>query len=821
MNADEARPSGMHPAQPRPSTDRSTDTATDAAKAEHERARPEPHVTPVRSKAGLSAGLLLLLAIGLVPALAGTAWYLYHMRELALRDAYAQAELIAASTAERLQWRLQDAQALLTSVADRPRVKALDPRLCDPIFQELRGISPGYIALALRRLDGSSVCSELANPPPQQMVAASAWFRAAAAQDNFHVSDVHAGSVRQPWAARLTHPVRDDSGQRTGLLVVPVDLKQLQQRLFAELPSMATVAVVDGSYRVVVRSKLHEERVGKRAADSVVRVLDELRLERASQPPGALLSRQFVEVGIGGARSLFVVRNVALTDWFVVCALPEAQTLAGYHASRNRSLAAIALVLLLAALAAWRVSRGILVPIGALAGAARSRAAGGVSAPAPETGPREIRVVAREFNRMVQATDESRERLQASEHRYRTLILSLPVGVLSCSAAGRVELFNERACALLRLSPAQLEAGNARQMPWQLVDDQGFPLQPGADPARRVLDSKGTLAPEILGVTGGGSGSATPTWIMVTGYPQFDSQAQLQRAILVFVDVTTQRQAEQLRVAKETAEAASKAKSAFLSRVSHELRTPLNAINGFSEVLLSDDRLDAGTKGKLRHVLNAGRHLLSLIEQIMNLSRLQSGQALPQLGPVALWPLLEECAAMLAPLAQARSVTVELRSPGPSARAATWVQGDATWLRQVLMNLLSNALKYNQEGGHVTLELHTPVDTGPGSTLVRLDVVDTGPGLSTEQQADLFQPFNRLGAENSGIQGHGLGLLISRQLAQAMGGDVTVASAPGQGSCFSLHLSRSAGPVPVAGSADSATSAGLAAASTAIERPNE
>ena len=803
LNAAEAKPAGLQ-----------AGALPSAATPLLARARHKPHGLIARLNAGLSAGLLLLLAIGLLPALAGTAWYLVHMRELALRDAFAQAELIATSTAEQLQWRLQDALAMMANVADRPRVRAFDSRLCDPIFQEIRSVSPSYGALDLRRLDGSTVCAELLNPPPQQEVAAAAWFRTAVAQEGFHASDVHTSTVNQQWAARLTLPVLDDSGQRTGLLIVPVDLKQLQQRLFAQLPGTATVVVVDGTYRVLVRSQLQEERVGKRAADSVVRVLDELRLERARQPPGASVSRQFVEVGIGGVRNLFVVRNVALTDWFVVCALPEAQTLAGYRASRNRSLAAIALVLLLAALAAWRVSRAILVPIRALAGAARNRAAGVASAPAPETGPREIRDVAREFNRMVQATDESRERLQASESRYRTLILHLPVGVLCCSAEGKVELFNDRACTLLGLSPAQLESCNAHHMPWQLLDDQGRPLQPLADPARRVLSSHGTLAPEILGVAGGAPDSTVQAWIMVTGYPQFDSQQQLLQVILVFIDVTTQRHTEQMRVAKEAAEAASKAKSTFLSRVSHELRTPLNAINGFSELLLSDDRLDAGAKGKLRHVLNAGRHLLSLIEQIMDLSRLESGQALPQMRPVALWPLLEECVALLVPLAQARRVTVELRSSGPSAQAATWVLGDKTWLRQTLMNLLSNALKYNYEGGHVTLEMRAPAAAGPGAAALRLDVVDTGPGLSVEQQADLFQPFNRLGAENTGVQGHGLGLLISRQLAQAMGGDITVASAPGQGSCFSLHLQCSAVPVP-----DSAGGAGPDAALPQPERP--
>jgi signal transduction histidine kinase len=282
---------------------------------------------------------------------------------------------------------------------------------------------------------------------------------------------------------------------------------------------------------------------------------------------------------------------------------------------------------------------------------------------------------------------------------------------------------------------------------------------------------------------------------MVQGYPQFDDLGQIVRVIVVFGDVTAQRQTEQLRVAKEAAETASKAKSVFLSRVSHELRTPLNAINGFSELMLIDEQVPPSVKDKVRHVLNAGRHLLALINQILDLTRIESGQIRNSMQPVNLGPLLQECIDICGPLAQGRDVRLILNPPAQAGAesAQVWVAGDDTHLRQVLINLMSNAIKYNRPQGQVGVEVEKgrAADGGPE---VIVSITDTGAGLSPEQIDSLFQPFNRLGAEYSAVEGHGLGLSISRLLAQSMSGDISVSSVVGRGSCFSLHLRGSSAP---------------------------
>lgn len=741
----------------------------------------------------LGTGLLALLAICLVPAVAGAALHLNHLREMALRDAYRAADLVAIGTSERLRWLLQDAEAMLASVAARLQVRGIDPGACDPILAEFRIISPAFKTLSLRRTDGRSLCSELPQPPSQQGVAASPWFQAAIRRPGFHASDGHLGVVRQEWTVRLTYPVNDASGQPVALLITPLDLRQLQARLFAQLPAGNLGAVVDAANRVLVRSARQDERVGKPAVEAVAQGIDALRRDARHAGARAPVSRQFAETGIDGVRRLFVVRAVPMSDWVVVSGVPEEETLQGYYATRNRSLAFILAVLLAAGLAAWRVSRGIRLPIHGLAAAARSVARGDLLPRAPEAGPTEVRDVAREFNSMVVATAEARERLRASEHEYRTLLQNLPVAVVSHGSDGAVELFNERACTLLRMTPEQMRGTAADSPVWHFVDARGERVEPRDYPVARVLRTRLPLLPQTFGIVGADAATAH-TWVLVTGYPQLDGTGRLLHAVVAFVDISAQHEAEQLRLAKESAEAASQAKSDFLSRLSHELRTPLNAIIGFSQLILLDPQLQAGRKAQLGHVLDAGEHLLALINQILDISSIESGQQKLVTQAVPLAPLLETCVAICRPLAQARAVAMAVAGPVPGEPdpASASVQADPTRLRQVVMNLLSNAVKYNRPGGTVSLAVRQDAAGGEGPG-VHVDITDDGIGLGQAQLERLFEPFNRVGAERTAVEGHGLGLAHSRALARSMGGEITVTSQPGQGSCFTLHLHR-AGP---------------------------
>jgi PAS domain S-box-containing protein len=242
------------------------------------------------------------------------------------------------------------------------------------------------------------------------------------------------------------------------------------------------------------------------------------------------------------------------------------------------------------------------------------------------------------------------------------------------------------------------------------------------------------------------------------------------------------RIAEELREARAAAEAASAAKSEFLSSMSHELRTPLNAILGFAQLLKRDKKepLSPRHRERVDQVLRGGEHLLRLIDDILDLSRIEAGAVAISTEPVSVLEVLQEVKATLDPMAARAGVQLEL---GAVPRAAAHVNADRTRLAQIVMNYGSNAIKYNREGGDVTVAA-----AAPAAGFVRITVSDTGHGIPLDRQDRLFQPFQRAGQETGPIEGTGIGLVITKRLAELMGGKVGFRSRPGSGSEFWVEL---------------------------------
>lgn len=238
--------------------------------------------------------------------------------------------------------------------------------------------------------------------------------------------------------------------------------------------------------------------------------------------------------------------------------------------------------------------------------------------------------------------------------------------------------------------------------------------------------------------------------------------------------------------ARQDAEQANRYKSEFISRMSHELRTPLNAVVGFAQ-LLNLDELNDDQQDSVDHILKGGEHLLKLINEVLDIARIESGDIAMSQEPVLIRTSLTDVVGLMRSLAEQRGIELRIEN---SELCDEFVLADRHRLEQVLLNLVSNAVKYNRPSGTITISCETIEDSR-----VRINVADTGIGISPDQQREIFTPFARLGAENSDVEGTGIGLALSRQLTEAMGGSLDFRSEVGEGSTFWIELPIAEGPV--------------------------
>ena len=373
----------------------------------------------------------------------------------------------------------------------------------------------------------------------------------------------------------------------------------------------------------------------------------------------------------------------------------------------------------------------------------------------------------------------------AAELRLQRLIHAVTDAVVTVDAQRRIVLFNRAAETLFGLR-AQAALGTRVDA---LVRQAHAPDESAAN------DVELSLAPtagELRALVGRRrDGSDFPVEASLS---RVDNEGEVLTTV-VLRDVTARIQADAERRANEALEASNKAKTEFLSRMSHELRTPLNAVIGFSRLLRMDSAkpLSVQQMERIEHVENAGAHLLALVNDVLDLSRIESGEMSIAAEAVLLTRTVEEAATMVSPLVTEASIEVFLAADatdtGSGSSNDLWVMADPVRLRQVLVNLLSNAVKYNRPGGNVRLTWRV---VGPRC---EIEVADTGRGIPEDQLASLFQPFNRLGAEDSHVQGTGIGLVLSKQLAETMGGSLHIVSRHGVGTTATLSLQCASRPL--------------------------
>ncbi len=360
--------------------------------------------------------------------------------------------------------------------------------------------------------------------------------------------------------------------------------------------------------------------------------------------------------------------------------------------------------------------------------------------------------------------------------RLNSIVDTIVDGIITINADGIIESYNTSAANIFGYGPSEVIGRNVSL------------LMPEPDSSRHDRYLKNHQDGGPAGIIGIGrevvgkrkDGSLFPMDLAVN-----EMWIRHQRKYTGIVrDITRRKQAEQgMLDAKNEAELSNQAKSRFLAQMSHELRTPLNAILGFSQLMQIDSDLTAGQKDNVGEIYKAGKHLLELINEILDLSRIESGKVNLQIEEVGLQFILDECIHMVAPLESQYGISImPFTLPAPSDLQ---VYADSTRLKQVIINLLSNAIKYNYRGGQVRLECHLLENQR-----VRINVIDTGYGIQEDIQQELFKPFTRFHNDNTGIEGTGIGLSISKQLIELMHGSIGISSAPGKGSTFWIELQQ-------------------------------
>ena len=403
----------------------------------------------------IRARLILLVLAVLLPAAALVAWFVAADAREARDLAHAGVQNLAQEAAADLGLLLREDQTLLERLAARPLVRALDAKQCDPLIGEYARLRPEFTALVLSDLVGNGICSPLARPPQRVEGSAQPWFEAGVRSGRFSVGEAYLGRPAGHWLSALTYPVRDGSGKVAGLLVLPLDLQALQQRLRYAAPQNALVAVLDARDRVLLRSS--SATPGSRAGAA--------RQSGAPKPAGAAS-------GLGdGVERRYAAAGVAGTGWRVLAGVTQEAVFAAHRARIVRGSAIGAAALLLALALAYWIAAAILGPVRELARTSARIADGDLAARASVDGPAEIESVARQFNRMLDVRAEAEQGLRESEERLHGIVHMAAEAIVVVDERFNVVLFNPTAEAIFGCSAAQV-VGNSveRFVPARLRD---------------------------------------------------------------------------------------------------------------------------------------------------------------------------------------------------------------------------------------------------------------------------------------------------------------------------------------------------------------
>jgi len=370
------------------------------------------------------------------------------------------------------------------------------------------------------------------------------------------------------------------------------------------------------------------------------------------------------------------------------------------------------------------------------------------------------------------------QKLQDSEDKYKNLLSAAGEGIYGLDLGGKAIFANPACCKMLGYNEDELIGQPIQTLIQYTYADDNIVAIKDLDQQTELTHGDVVKANNEIFLRK--DSSFFPVDFVST---PLKNKGKIAGSVVVFSDITDQKNNETLLInSKNAAEKANKAKSEFLSRMSHELRTPMNAVLGFSQLLDSDD-ITEDQHENVHEIVKAGEHLLELINEVLELSKIESGKFDLHSENIELNEIIQDSIVLTTPMAQKHSIEIIDLITQTSQFT---IYGDKTRLKQVMLNLLSNAIKYNREKGNVTLTYEQP---SVNSKKLRLNIIDTGYGMTEEQINKLFQPFERLSAEFSEIEGTGIGLVITKALIEQMGGAIGVTSSK-EGSCFWIEFKQ-------------------------------
>lgn len=688
---------------------------------------------------------------------------LYQQNERAEAQAYRSVAARALEEAKAIDAFLTRTENLVVLLAQRADLSTLDPQRCADTFGGMATIDPVYANLGVIANDGALVCASVPQHRDRPAVnfAGAEWFASARMDTAPRLGPPIQSPIEQAPVAILTVPLLDPTGTRVGVVGASIQLHRLAERMFSHgLPPGGSVTLVDERNHVVTRFPEPARWIGQPLPSSV-------RDARRVSPDGVV-----TVAGPDGLTRAYATAPIGKHGLRVAVGIPTDYVFAAPRAARFRSYLVAGITLLLATVLAFLFARTLARPLQSLGETVKAWTSGRRGPRADEELPGEFRTLAREFNAMIDAREASEARLVESERRYAAMLDGVDLLAITVALDGQLLYANDALSRLTGWSHDELLTGDWTRLVMPADSTDVFAaLRSSA--AREV-----PVPPRQDGVLLTRDGRRRR--IRWANAPLHSASGELIGITSIGEDVTERHEAEMARQASARAEAANQAKTEFLAHMSHELRTPLNAVLGFSQLLQLEagDQLAPAQRQQLDMIHLAGVQLRSLIEDVLDVAQIEAGRLAISLDDAPLQALVDDVIRLSGPNASAERIDLLVDQPVPAVVLRT----DPVRLRQVLLNLLSNGIKYNRPGGHVRLTARVDGDD------IEIVVTDNGLGMTSEQLRHLFEPFNRLGREHGAIAGTGIGMSLSRQLARLLGGDLVVDSVAAQGTCVTLRL---------------------------------